>query len=287
MINKNEKAQAGATAKGQVSTTITEGYLTMNSIQPNVAISTVPVIAGVEITTDAAGRFNLNALHKAAGSIHTKRPSIWLATKQAKELIEELSQNSGLGQKVISSVKGGVTPGTFAHELLAVSYAGWISPAFQLQVNQAFIDFRSGRLVKTSPAVLPNAKELAMMVIAAEEEKEQLLLVNKQLEHQVEEATPKVEFHDKVVAAPGAMSIAQAAKILGTGRTRLFSFLRSHGWVTRRNEPYQEKIEAGLMDVKLGSWDHPEHGVQQSITSLITGKGLAALQKLLSVDGLH
>lgn len=27
----------------------------------------VPMIAGVEITTDAEGRFNLNALHKASG----------------------------------------------------------------------------------------------------------------------------------------------------------------------------------------------------------------------------
>ncbi|ENZ1875423.1 hypothetical protein ACGGXQ_002104 [Salmonella enterica] len=29
----------------------------------------LPVIAGVEITTDDAGRFNLNALHKASGAV--------------------------------------------------------------------------------------------------------------------------------------------------------------------------------------------------------------------------
>ncbi|EIC4353517.1 KilA-N domain-containing protein [Salmonella enterica] len=115
----------------------------------------VPVICGVEITTDAEGRFNLNALHHAGGSIHTKRPSIWLATKQAQELVEELSQNSGLGQEVIKSVKGGTSPGTYAHELLAVEYAGWISPSFRLQVNQTFLNYKTGKLTPTN-TILPN-----------------------------------------------------------------------------------------------------------------------------------
>ncbi|WP_275356057.1 KilA-N domain-containing protein, partial [Xenorhabdus bovienii] len=47
-------------------------------------------------------------------------------------------------QKVINTINGGMSPGTFAHELIAVSYAGWIRPDFQLDVNQAFIDFKSG-----------------------------------------------------------------------------------------------------------------------------------------------
>ncbi len=244
----------------------------------SVTEKSMPIIAGVEITTDDEGRFNLNALHKASGQGEHKKPSEWLRTKQAQELVEELSGNLRLGQKAINSVKGGSSPGTFAHELLAVSYAGWISAAFQLQVNQTFIDYRTGKLSATKS--LPSAKQLAMMVIQAEEEKELLSLQVNQLEHQVFEDAPKVEFHDKVAVAPGAMSVAQAAKILGTGRTRLFQFLRQIAWVTRYNEPYQEKIEAGYLDVKLGSWDHPDHGVQQSVTALITGKGLTKLQKL-------
>lgn len=127
------------------------------------------------------------------------------------------------------------------------------------------------------PQNLPDALRLAADLV---EEKQQLQSHVNQLEHQVFEDAPKVEFHDKVAAAPGAMSVAQAAKILGTGRTRLFQFLRQIAWVTRYNEPYQEKIEAGYLDVKLGSWDHPDHGVQQSVTALITGKGLTKLQKL-------
>ncbi|HBS7092401.1 TPA: KilA-N domain-containing protein [Klebsiella pneumoniae] len=81
------------------------------------------------------GRFNLNALHRASSGDNRKRPSLWLANKQAQELITELSRNSGLGQEVIKTQKGGTTPGTFAHELLAIEYAGWISPRFSTSTS--------------------------------------------------------------------------------------------------------------------------------------------------------
>ncbi|MCP9270555.1 KilA-N domain-containing protein [Xenorhabdus sp. XENO-1] len=113
----------------------------------------LPVVVGVEIPLDEFGRYNLNTLHKASKEGEHKRPSKWLETKQAKELIRELevkllknnqSPNSGLAQKVVNVAHGGTSPGTYAHELIAVSYAGWIRPDFQLDVNQAFIDFKSG-----------------------------------------------------------------------------------------------------------------------------------------------
>lgn len=135
-------------------------------------------------------------------------------------------------------------------------------------------------LESSAPSLPQNLPEALRLAADLAEEKQRLQSHVNQLEHQVFEDAPKVEFHDKVAVAPGAMSVAQAAKILGTGRTRLFQFLRQIAWVTRYNEPYQEKIEAGYLDVKLGSWDHPDHGVQQSVTALITGKGLTKLQKL-------
>jgi len=229
----------------------------------------LPVIAGVEITTDEEGRFNLNALHKASGLGDHKRPSKWLATEPTQDLIRELETQSPLtGLAPINSVKGGKAPGTFAHELLAISYAGWISPAFQLKVNQVFLDYRSGKLKQpVIPQTLPDALRLAAELA---EEREKLL--------------PKADFYDKVVVTPDAISVAQAAKILGTGRRRLFAFLRQHGWVTRKNEPYQAKIESGHMDVKLGTWEHPDHGLQSAVTPLITGKGLAALQRIYHHD---
>lgn len=98
-----------------------------------------PVIGGVEIATDTKGRFNLNALHKASGLGPNKAPAQWLRTKTAQGLVEELTDMQ-ICTSPIEAVKGGANQGTFAHQLLAVSYAGWISPAFQLRVNQVFLN---------------------------------------------------------------------------------------------------------------------------------------------------
>lgn len=109
--------------------------------------SQLPVIAGHEIAIDEHGRFNLNAIHKASGEGKSKAPSTWTVTKQAKELVQAVAdQTKDSGFDPIESIRGGRAPGTFAHELLAVSYAGWISPRFQLQVNQVFLDYRMGKL---------------------------------------------------------------------------------------------------------------------------------------------
>jgi len=70
--------------------------------------------------------------------------------------------------------------GTFAHELLAISYAGWISPAFHLKVNQVFIDYRTGALQPAIPQTLPEPLRLA-----AEAMEERDKLQTGYLEHKV------------------------------------------------------------------------------------------------------
>jgi hypothetical protein len=125
-------------------------------------MSNLPVIAGVEIFVDRDGRYNLNALHKAyerdigKTQVH-KRPSKWLALDSAVAFIDAVTQTlspvQGLAEpvEVIRAQKGGSSPGTFAHELIAVEYAGWISPKFRILVNQTFIDYRTGKLQPQPP----------------------------------------------------------------------------------------------------------------------------------------
>lgn len=100
------------------------------------------------------------------------------------------------------------------------------------------------------------------------------------LEDQTKADAPKVAFAEQVERAHGAVTLGQAAKLLGTGRTRLCSWLREIRWLTRTNEPYQEKIEAGLLDVRLGRWEHPDNGLQHCVTALVTGKGMLKLHSL-------
>ncbi len=66
----------------------------------------MPMIAGIEITTDEAGRFNLNALHKASGLGSAKQPSNWLRLDSTKDLVSELTRSSDLMNEPISKIQG-------------------------------------------------------------------------------------------------------------------------------------------------------------------------------------
>lgn len=148
---------------------------------------------------------------------------------------------------------------------------------FKKRLIKAFFE-----LAKQKQTPVDNLSRLQILQMAMQSEQDRLQLVEEKqaLVQQIDEEAPRVAFAKQVEISQDAISIAKAAKILGTGRTRLFAYLRQIAWVTRRNEPYQTRIESGLLQVKLGSWDHPDHGLQQSVTALITGKGLAKLQKL-------
>lgn len=150
MISKKQPGNEEAPAMGVARASMSDHSSKAGTDAMNTSTSTVvshPVIAGHEITADKHGRFNLNAIHKASGEGEHKRPSKWTVTTQAKELVAELeTQSPNSGFTPLGAKHGGTGRGTYAHELLAISYAGWISPKFQLQVNQVFLDYRMGRL---------------------------------------------------------------------------------------------------------------------------------------------
>ncbi|ENL1844385.1 KilA-N domain-containing protein, partial [Escherichia coli] len=86
--------------------------MNISNLHQNVDPSTtLPVICGVEITTDRAGRYNLNALHRASGLGAHKAPAQWLRTLSAKQLIEELEKETMQNCIVSFEGRGG---GTFA-----------------------------------------------------------------------------------------------------------------------------------------------------------------------------
>ncbi|MCX4025119.1 phage antirepressor KilAC domain-containing protein [Endozoicomonas sp. SM1973] len=126
-----------------------------------------------------------------------------------------------------------------------------------------------------SPEVIM-AKALQVAQSVIETKAKQLAVVKEE----IREVLPKVEFHDQVAKAHDAITVGEAAKIIGTGRNRLFEYLRQIGWVTRYNQPYQHKIEQGLLNVKLSQFEHPDEGLKQKVTTLVTGKGLTKLQQM-------
>ena len=124
-------------------------------------------------------------------------------------------------------------------------------------------------------------KELAMMIVKAEEEKEALMLENKRKEDQLEEQKPKVVFADAIVGSQSSCLIGELAKILTQngyeiGQNRLFAWLRAHHYLGTVGEyyniPCQKYLEMGLFELKKNV--HSQNGqMVTTITPKVTGKG--------------
>jgi anti-repressor protein len=101
------------------------------------------------------------------------------------------------------------------------------------------------------------------------------------LEAKVQEQAPKAKFHDAVAEAINCQSIQEVAKVLGTGPNRLFKFLRDEGLLMHNNLPYQHHLDAGYFRVVERQYND-ERGESHTYTrTLVTGKGLAYIQKRL------
>lgn len=126
-------------------------------------------------------------------------------------------------------------------------------------------------------------KELALMVIQAEEEKERLALENEKQQKYIEKLQPKADFADKAFAMEGKCDIGQAAKILGLpfGRNTLFKKLRELGvFFANRNEPKQKYIDAGYFEMKEKPVPRENHPGFIVMVVLCTQKGLAYINHL-------
>ena len=106
-------------------------------------------ISNVAIRQTENNLYNLNDLHKAAGSEHRHRPNNWLQNVQTKELIAEIEAEGGKACEVIN---GGSKRGTYVCKELVYAYATWISAKFFLLVIRTFDAVVSGSL-KTQTTV--------------------------------------------------------------------------------------------------------------------------------------
>lgn len=103
-------------------------------------------------------------------------------------------------------------------------------------------------------------------------------LAKEKAEAKILEDKPKVELANAVSSSDTSILIGVLAKLLkqngvNIGQNRLFSWMRSNGYLTQKNDPTQKAMDMGLFDihernVKFG--DEQEHLVR---TTKVTGKG--------------
>lgn len=91
------------------------------------------------IKHDADGRFCLNDIHKAAMSCgyasESQRPGPFMQSASVQAFIAEIESNATIPAVKKSSGRYG---GTYATELVALRYAGWISAKVEVAVYQTF-----------------------------------------------------------------------------------------------------------------------------------------------------
>lgn len=132
-----------------------------------------------------------------------------------------------------------------------------------------------------------------LLKIAMDSEQERLKLAGKveTLEWQAEEDKPKVAFAETVQARAEDMDVRRAAQILSntygvsTGQQRLFTQLRQLKWLDKKGRAYQRVVDQKLLREIYKTRDHPRTGDPIPYTQvMVTGKGLARLQELLSTE---
>ncbi len=97
-------------------------------------------------------------------------------------------------------------------------------------------------------------------------------------ESKVKELTPKAEVYDQISDSTNLKTMGEAAKILGTGRTRLFEILKCKQILMKSGVPYQEFIDRGYFKVKSVSIAKLKENYPQTF---VTGSGLTWLAKTL------
>lgn len=91
---------------------------------------------------------------------------------------------------------------------------------------------------------------------------------------------PKAEMHDRFLSSDSAQTMAVVAKSLGTGRDRLFKFLRERKVLMGSNVPYQPYLDRGYFKVieKVINMGGEEIIKPQT---LVTSKGVDYIAKIL------
>lgn len=78
------------------------------------------VIDGISVRRDVLGRYCLNDLHRASGSLDRHKPAFWLRNEQTAQLIGELQNSNSDISEPVSVIRGGNEQGTYVCRELGV-----------------------------------------------------------------------------------------------------------------------------------------------------------------------
>jgi anti-repressor protein len=125
-------------------------------------------------------------------------------------------------------------------------------------------------------AIELSRKDLALMILQAEEEKERM-------QHQIESMQPKAELYDLAMKSGDTLSMDEVAKILNLqklGRNKIFELLRDKKVLDKNNKPYQEFVTRGWF--KMIETPYERNGKTCIGTkTVVFQKGLDGIRKVI------
>lgn len=146
---------------------------------------------------------NLTQMAKPYG----KETTHFLQNKRTREFIAILDAILGFSSTEVT--RGGNTPGTWAHQKLAIKFAAWLDPKFELWVYDRVEELMRQGYTKIDTI---SRKKLLLMMLELEEKAERLAEENKKLHvqlslqnEQLKLAAPKIDYHDEVLQSRSAV----------------------------------------------------------------------------------
>lgn len=176
--------------------------------------------------------------------------------------VVNLSTPGGMQETVVYSARGIYEICRWSRQPKANAFYDWVYDLLE--------GLRTGRIALQNAAL---DEYLAM----SEEERAIAYFQNRK---QLKQLAPKAEMFDRFMAAENAQTMAVVAKTLGTGRDRLFRFLREIGILMANNVPYQQYLDRGYFRVIEKVIRMGEAEIVKPQT-LVTTKGVAFIAKLL------
>ncbi|MBF7141429.1 MULTISPECIES: phage antirepressor KilAC domain-containing protein [Pseudomonas] len=136
----------------------------------------------------------------------------------------------------------------------------------------------------------PTTLDALWLAAAVEEQRMALAKELEALKDKVQRDAPKIELYQTLANTEELFNGDVISKIVSSGRTRLFRYLRKHGVLMsaphRLNIPYQEHLDTGRFEVKVSTYRNRKTGkLTVKACPLFTGKGIIWLQQFIEKNG--
>ncbi|MFD2248953.1 hypothetical protein FHS82_001070 [Pseudochelatococcus lubricantis] len=187
--------------------------------------STSALVYNGEVINARDEMLSLTDMWKAAGGDKAKQPANWLASAEAQRFIQFLDdvlnpRNSGI--ELVKAVRGGKSPGTWAHWQIGLAYAKYLSPEFHAKCNVIVRERMEGKSI--SVASLP--PEVLEMIRRDDG-------ISRMLAHKVTGIERTVEALTSVIAAIAQVVQPSTPVLIRQGRTA-GQILKSAGYPPMR-----------------------------------------------------